>query len=69
MELREQIVLGVCGLPSGVTSASQVKKMGVGAFTEAVPRLAPKSHTNGFTQTHATDGHVQSWVTTKNCSL
>lgn len=69
MELREQIGLGVCGLPSGVTSASQVKEMGVGAFTEAVPRLETESHTNGFTQAHGTDGHVQGWVTTKNCSL
>lgn len=69
MEFRERIVLGVHGLPSGVTSASQVKKMGAGAFTEAVPRLAPKAHTNGFTQAQASDGHVRGWVTTKNCSL
>ena len=59
MAFREQIVLGGHGLPSGVTSASQVKIMGAGAFTEAVPRLAPKAPTNGFTQAQASDGHVQ----------
>lgn len=35
-------VLGACGLPSGVTSASQVKKMDAAALAETVPSLAPK---------------------------
>lgn len=63
------------GLPSGVTSSSQVKKMDADALTETVPRLALESRTNCipkyglFWYFEATDGHVLAWVATKNHGL
>lgn len=57
------------GLPSDVTSASQVKKMDADALTETVPRLAPKSHTGCYAQVWGSAGRVLGWVATKNRSL
>lgn len=59
-------VLRAYGLPSGVTSAAQIKKVAADALTEAVPRLATKSHTNRYTQAWASGGHVLGWVATKS---
>lgn len=58
-------VLRAYGLPSGVTSAAQIKKVAADALTEAVPRLATKSHTNRYTA-WASGGHVLGWVATKS---
>jgi len=67
--IRRADVLGGCGLPSGVASTSQVKKLGTDALPETVPRLAPKSHTNCYTPVWAGDGHALGRVATKNRSL
>lgn len=59
-------VLRAYGLPPGVTSAAQIKKVDADALTEAVPRLATKLHTNCYTQVWASGGHVLGWVATES---